>query len=124
MKKILLVDDVELNNFLTSVYLKQICNEIEIDFATDGIKALEKGDLKKYDIIFMDIQMPNMDGIEATKKIREKEGINKNTPICFLTAHIEESTKKACFEAGGNEFIAKPISKSDIFEVFTKFNLK
>jgi CheY-like chemotaxis protein len=123
MKKILLVDDNEMNNLLTSVYLKNALNEVEIEFAKNGVEAVKNCSLKNYDLIFMDVQMPLMDGIDATRNIRSKDGLNRCTHICFLTANNDDKTKKSCFEAGGNYFLTKPIVTINIKEVLRKFNL-
>ena len=92
---------------------------VDITLAEDGAiavsrvkEALAVG--KKFDIIFMDIQMPNMDGLQATKAIRE---MGYASAICALTAFAEQSNVKECFDAGMDYFLAKPIKKNDLREV-------
>ena len=80
-----------------------------IDVASNGKEALDKFGTTKYDIILMDIQMPIMNGIIATKKIRELElSTNVQTPIIAITANALSGDKEACLAAGMNEYISKP----------------
>ncbi|KAK6336106.1 Histidine kinase [Orbilia brochopaga] len=91
----------------------------DVTLAEDGAIAVErvKDALavgKKFDIIFMDIQMPNMDGLQATKAIRE---MGYSSAICALTAFAEQSNVKECFDAGMDYFLAKPIKKNELRKV-------
>jgi CheY-like chemotaxis protein len=80
-----------------------------IDIANNGKEAMDKFGSIKYDIILMDIQMPIMDGITATKKIREIEaGTHTHTPIIAITANALSGDKEICLAAGMNEYISKP----------------
>ena len=82
----------------------------EVDFAEDGQKAVEMWEIEKYDLILMDIQMPRMNGIEATGAIREKERTRGgHTPIVALTAHALKADETRCLDAGMDAFISKPI---------------
>ena len=93
---------------------------IIIDIATDGVSAVEKAQLFVYDLILMDIQMPQMDGLEATKVIRSLPGW-ATTPIIALTAHAFTEDKTACFDAGMTDFLAKPIETQKFFETLLKW---
>ncbi len=120
---ILIVDDVEDNRFLMQKYLKNL--PYEIHFAENGIKAVEKFYQNKYDLIFMDMQMPEMDGLTATKMIRELEQKNLNdnpnsnalkVPIIALTGYTLEEDIKKSLEAGCDDHLTKPIRKSALVE--------
>lgn len=92
---------------------------VDVTLAQDGQIAIDKVKEaisigKKFDIIFMDIQMPNVDGLQATKAIRE---MGYMSAICALTAFAEQSNVKECFEAGMDYFLAKPIKKNELRKV-------
>jgi CheY-like chemotaxis protein len=100
---ILLVDDVELNRKVASLMLNKL--GYRADFAANGIEAIEALEKRSYDIVLMDIQMPMMDGLEATKIIRKKW---LNGPkIIILTALA--NYRDACVDAGANDFLNKPL---------------
>lgn len=71
---------------------------------------------KAYDLIFMDCQMPVMDGYEATRKIREAEGNEKHTPIIAMTAYAMQGDREKCMEAGMDDYISKPISLDVVYK--------
>jgi two-component system, sensor histidine kinase and response regulator len=92
--------------------------------ANNGKEAVEKysESPKDFDLIFMDVQMPEMDGLEATKAIREK-GFD-TVPIVAMTAHAMKGDREKCLEAGMNDYITKPIKRELVFEVLEKWVLK
>jgi CheY-like chemotaxis protein len=92
-----------------------------VDKAVDGVKAVEKFTQSpdKYQVIFMDMFMPEMDGLEAVKVIRGK-GF-KDIPIIAMTASAKEKDKSKCMEAGMNDFITKPIYQEAILKVLDKW---
>jgi len=104
---VLLVEDNSINQKIVILSLK---NKVKnIDVANNGKEALDKFGTTKYDIILMDIQMPVMNGIIATKKIRELElSSNVQTPIIAITANALSGDKETCLAAGMNEYISKP----------------
>ena len=110
--EILVAEDNKVNQTLAVKMLMNMGHRPEI--ADDGVVAVDKADKKNYDIIFMDMQMPRMDGLEATRLIREK-GIK--TPVVAMTANVFESDREACFEAGMNDFIAKPFKREAIRDI-------
>jgi CheY-like chemotaxis protein len=118
LQKFILVAE---DNLLNQLVLKKILKEwqnTEVHFANNGLECLEKLKLKHYDIILMDLQMPEMDGYEATICIRNGEAGDafKNIPIIAVTADIMESTKKRVFDLGINNYHSKPIEKQLLFE--------
>lgn len=104
---VLLVEDNSINQKIVILSLK---NKVKnIDVANNGKEALDHFGTTRYDIILMDIQMPVMNGIIATKKIRElEESTNTHTPIIAITANALTGDKEACLAAGMNEYISKP----------------
>ncbi|QGY40644.1 response regulator [Pseudodesulfovibrio cashew] len=118
---ILVAEDSESNRMLIELYFQ--FTACRLDFATNGIKAVEKFHDKKYDIILMDIQMPGMDGYEATKTIRElerKEG-KPPVPIVALTANAFDEDRTRCEMAGCTDFLTKPIAKKVLFECVARY---
>ena len=104
---ILLVEDNLINQKIVVLSLKNLVNNIDI--ANNGKEALDKFGSIKYDIILMDIQMPIMDGITATKKIREVEASShSHIPIIAITANALSGDKEICLAAGMNDYISKP----------------
>ena len=113
----LIVDDNVLNLLLLKVMLQQVYPSLNIHEAADGFAALELMKSIHPDFIIMDIQMPEMDGRETTKKIR---ALNYDLPIIACTASVTEGEKEHCLEAGMNDYIAKPISKELIRTILEK----
>ena len=112
----LVVDDDPLNLKLLSVFLKKL--NFEGDFAVDGKEAVEKTRNNSYDICFMDIQMPIMDGIEATKIIREE--ISKDLPIVAVTALSDFNLEKS-LAAGMNDYLGKPVDLPTFKNIIAKY---
>jgi CheY-like chemotaxis protein len=116
---ILLAEDNPVNQKIATIILtKSGCH---VDKALDGAKAVEKltQSPKKYHVIFMDMFMPEMDGLEATKVIRKK-GF-KDIPIIAMTARTKEKDKEKCLDAGMDDFITKPIYQEAILNVLDKW---
>ncbi len=115
--KVLLAEDNKVNRKIAEINILKFGHEI--DFAINGKIAVEMFQKSDYDIIFMDIQMPIMDGIEATKKIREIEKSNSKKPITIVavSASMLNDDKHLCFEAGMNNYISKPYKRNDLKEV-------
>jgi CheY-like chemotaxis protein len=100
---ILLVDDNEVNRKVASLMLKKL--GYRADLATNGIEAIEAIEHQSYDIVFMDIQMPGMDGLEATKIIRQRW--HQTSKIIIITAYTDYHN--ACIDAGADDFMTKPL---------------
>ena len=113
---LLIVEDNYDNRQLLSVFLSKI--GADITFAEDGLEAIGKALSKTYDLIFMDMQMPVMGGLEATKKLRQA---NYTNPIIALTANAMKSDYDKCIEAGCDDFLTKPINKKEIFQSIYKY---
>jgi signal transduction histidine kinase/CheY-like chemotaxis protein/HPt (histidine-containing phosphotransfer) domain-containing protein len=106
---ILLADDYPTNQQIMKLFLEQEGHNLEI--AGNGLEAVKSCRTRKFDIIFMDLQMPVMDGEEATRLIRKGDSLNKDVPIIALTASGEAGTQQKCLQAGMNDFIVKPIRR-------------
>lgn len=121
-KKILLTEDNELNREIAVELLKE--EEFILDTAEDGTIAVEKMRTAKpgqYDLILMDIQMPIMDGYEATRQIRKLENPETaNIPIVAITANAFEEDRQKALEAGMNEHVSKPIDMERLLEIMKK----
>jgi signal transduction histidine kinase/CheY-like chemotaxis protein/HPt (histidine-containing phosphotransfer) domain-containing protein len=112
--KILLVEDNELNQLLAIKVFKKW--EKEIDIANNGKIAINKIEQNNYDIILMDIQMPEMDGIELTKYIRTNMGSKSDIPIIALTAHATLGEEKRSLDNGMNDYLSKPFDFNVLLE--------
>ena len=122
--RILVAEDVETNQKIAREMLQLLDYEVEI--AADGIEALEKFKTGDYKLVFMDCQMPNMDGFEATTKIRafEKSSNATRTPILALTAGISERDRDRCSQVGMDGYLTKPFSISELRQAISKFIYK
>ncbi|MCP1383318.1 PAS domain S-box protein [Runella salmonicolor] len=116
---LLVVED----NIMNQRYISGLLNKWNIPFtiAIDGRKAVEQAHKQHFDIILMDIQMPNMDGYEATLTIRNTNNLNQNTPIVALTASAMMDQKNKTKAVGMNDFITKPFTPSQLLSVIQKF---
>jgi len=106
---ILLAEDYQPNKQVALMHLENA--GYTVDTVKNGIQAVAVCNEKKYDLILMDVQMPELDGYEATRKIRTGKSRNKNVPIIALTAYADVTSKKNCREAGMNDIIVKPIKR-------------
>jgi CheY-like chemotaxis protein len=115
---ILLVEDHPINQKLATVLLERL--GYTVDLAADGAQGVAAAQTRQYALILMDVQMPIMNGFEATQQIRTGDGLNKATPIVALTANAMQSDKEACFEAGMNDFMTKPFNKEALMEIVAR----
>lgn len=118
--KVLLVEDNKINTAIALQFLKKW--EAIADTAVNGIYAVEKVKNNIYDIILMDLQMPEMDGYEAAKSIRQIDGeYYKKVPIIALTASATIDIKQKCKDSGINDFISKPFEPSDLLQKLSNY---
>jgi len=106
--KALVADDVPMIRKLVEFHLKQI--GFEVANAADGAEALMFASNTKYDLILLDIMMPEIDGLEVLRRIRQ-ESVNKDTPVIIMTAYGDASNVKRAKEYGANDFIVKPVEQ-------------
>lgn len=116
--RILLVDDVEENRMLIKVMLRE--TDYKLTICSNGAEAVEYANKQKFDLILMDLNMPVMDGLEATKLIRS-EGKNRTTVIVMLTASTVKGGELVCLDAGCDDFIFKPIKKDVLLRKIEQF---
>jgi CheY-like chemotaxis protein len=110
--EILLVEDNLLNQQVAAGFLAHLGQKVTI--ANDGIEAAEIADDRVFDAILMDMQMPRLDGIEATKQIRASEGCCRNVPIIAMTANASDDDRRRCKAAGMTGFEAKPVTTQQL----------
>jgi CheY-like chemotaxis protein len=122
-KRVLLVEDNFINQKVASSMMERL--EVSVDTAMSGQEAIEKFDSGHYDLIFMDCQMPGMDGFETTLAIRaqEQEKRLSKTVIVALTANAMEGDRKRCLDSGMDDYISKPISLYGISQVLDRWIL-
>lgn len=114
--RLLLVEDHPINRKLAARILQKMGHTVSV--ATNGKEALAAAGTERFHLIFMDIQMPEMDGLEATRMIREREKTTgDHVPIVALTAHALNGDMDRCLEAGMDAFISKPIDPGKIYQV-------
>jgi CheY-like chemotaxis protein len=125
-KRVLLAEDVDTNQMIATALLEEVGFQVEI--AADGKQAVEMMDKAEpgyYDIILMDIQMPNMDGYEATKLIRAMDDKTKaNIPIAAVTANAFGEDKEKALNVGMNAHLAKPYDMQQIIKVLKDLLLR
>lgn len=121
-KKILIVEDVEINMILIESILLDIFPDLEIVKAKNGLIAIEEYQNNLPDLILMDLQMPELDGLEATKQIRNLETEkNKQTPVIALTAGALKEEYDKCLAVGMNDFLTKPVDSEKLKSVLLKY---
>ena len=114
--RILVVEDVPTNQMLAKALLNRM--GLEVAIANDGVEGLQQARTGEFDLIFMDIQMPNMNGYEATRALRA-EGIK--TPIVAMTAHAMKGDDQKCIEAGCDDYMSKPIDRRVLYGKVCKY---
>lgn len=114
--RILLAEDNQINSVLAQAILKRAGHHV--DLAANGQEAVDTYTLAPYDVVLMDMRMPVMDGLEATRRIRENGG---TTPIIALTANAMSSDKQECYDAGMNDFVSKPIEPDELLSTINRW---
>ena len=120
-RKLLLVEDNKTNQKVAVAILKKL--GFKADIADDGFKAIEILQKSEYDIVFMDCQMPGIDGYETTRRIRsgEAKAIDPKTVIIAMTANATEEDKRECLAAGMDDYISKPVQPSALLDMLIKW---
>ena len=117
--RILVVEDVVPNQIVARKLIEKFGHRVDI--AGNGIEAVEAVKNRPYDMVFMDVRMPELDGLSATRIIRNLQGEMRNIPIVAMTANAFEEDVRECLEAGMDDFIPKPVSKQKIQEVLEDY---
>ncbi len=112
---ILLAEDNEINQKVATMLLTGQGHKVEV--ANNGIEALKAFKQNTYDLILMDVQMPEMDGLEATRQIRLIENSGRRVPIVAMTAHAMPGDRQRCLDAGMEDYITKPIDTRKLYQV-------
>lgn len=118
--RILLVDDTPINQFLTSEILRKFLPEVSIDTAANGEIAVAKANEHNYNLVLMDVRMPTMDGMQATRLIRQNSALQQ-LPIIGLTSDALASQIDACLKAGMNDCLSKPVRTDDLLAAMEKW---
>jgi signal transduction histidine kinase/CheY-like chemotaxis protein len=108
--RLLFAEDNPTNQFVARQLLKD--SDIQVDMVGDGLEAVDAASRFAYDVICMDVRMPEMDGLAATRMIRSRGGALAAIPIIALTANAFPEDVQACFDAGMNQFLAKPVTRA------------
>jgi len=111
--RVLLAEDEPINQDVSRDLLEDA--GLAVDLAADGAQALELARRRPYDVILMDLQMPELNGIDATRAIRA-DSLNRDTPILAMTANAFTEDRQRCLDAGMNDHIAKPVNPQQLFE--------
>jgi signal transduction histidine kinase/ActR/RegA family two-component response regulator len=120
--RILLAEDIEINREVVLALLED--SGVQIDIATNGLEALEavRNNTGGYDLVFMDLQMPEMDGLDATRKIRALPSQSTATlPIIAMTANVFQEDIDACIDAGMNGHLGKPVNLDEIYLILKRY---
>lgn len=119
MRRILVVDDDAVICKVFAIMLQRA--DFDVEFAVDGLQGVEMWEKGDYDLVLMDVQMPRMNGLEATRAIREQEGRRGgHTPIVAVTAYALQKDEEQCLAAGMDAYISKPVDFKKMFETIGK----
>lgn len=116
---VLLAEDDRVNQLVARKLLERVGCRVEI--AANGREAVDLTSTHDYEMVFMDCQMPVLDGYAATRAIREQEGAQRHTPIVAMTAHAMPGDREKCLAAGMDGYIAKPVEREDIERALARF---
>ncbi len=110
--RVLVVEDNQVNQLLVTTILAKAGMRAEV--AANGVEAVQAVHQRNFDVILMDMQMPEMDGLEATRRIRQLGAMGRAVPIIAMTANAMQEDRRRCLEAGMNDFVAKPIDSGEL----------
>lgn len=118
--RILLAEDNSVNQLLAMRMLQKQGHEVVL--VEDGIKAIAAIQREPFDLILMDVQMPELDGLQATQQIRQKEAASGgHVPIIAMTAHALKGDRERCLDSGMDDYLSKPINRAELYRVINKF---
>ncbi|MBI3242070.1 MAG: response regulator [Chloroflexi bacterium] len=120
--KILLAEDHAVNRKLATLLLQRAGHQVDV--AENGQEAVEAVQHRHYDLVLMDVQMPEMDGFEATSLIRAQEGDERHTPIVAMTAHAMQGDRERCLKAGMDDYLSKPIEPKELAALLQRWAQK
>lgn len=118
--QILLAEDNPANVKLIVTLLQKQGHSVDV--AEDGVQAVAQADAKKYDLILMDVRMPNKNGLDATRDIRSGSGPCQKQPIFALTANATEADREACLAAGMSGFLNKPLRARELYDILDHYS--
>ena len=122
VKRVLIAEDNPVNQRVAETML--VGSGYEVIIANNGHEALEALERQNFDLVLMDVQMPELDGLEATRRIRSLEKPWSNIPIIAMTAHAMSGDREKCLEAGMNFYLSKPFRKQQLLDVVERFGKK
>jgi two-component system sensor histidine kinase/response regulator len=117
--RVLVAEDNPVNQIVIETLLQR--RGIAVDLVSDGLEAVERLDPERHDAIFMDCQMPNLDGYEATERIRAAEPEGRHVPIVAMTAHAFAGDRERCLRAGMDDYLSKPLRGGDLDPVLERW---
>lgn len=118
--RVLVAEDNAVNQKVAVRMLEKL--GCRVDVAADGREAVERWQGQPYDVVFMDCQMPEMTGFEATREIRRRETLAPGrTPIVALTAHVSDGDRRRCLECGMDDFIPKPVERERLRQALLRW---
>jgi signal transduction histidine kinase/ActR/RegA family two-component response regulator len=120
--RILLVEDNQVNQKLALRLLQKLGNRADV--AGNGLEALQAAHRQIYDLVFMDVQMPEMDGLEATRRLRAELDLSRQPYIIAMTANAMQGDREMCLEAGMDDYISKPVNFSELERTIEDFRLR
>jgi len=120
--RVLVAEDNEYNQIVVNDTLDSLIDKVHIDIANNGLICLEMLQANEYDVILMDVQMPEMDGLDATQAIRKLDDPNKNSiPVLALTASVHKADIDKCLQAGMNDIVPKPFTREELLGTLVKY---
>ncbi len=117
--RILLVEDNPVNQEVASGMIREL--GCDVDVADNGLEAVRRIQSESYDLVFMDCQMPEMDGFEATRRIRTLHEAGRHLPIVAMTAHAMQSDRQKCLDAGMDDYLSKPVKLGALRTMVAKY---